>query len=120
MKPTYREKNLLDYLFGGFRSTLNKESIAPFQRSDVSVFADLFWSLRLGRWTCKLRNMLENQGGAASCGGGAVDGGFVNAFLAAALTRVMRAAVPIPTVASASVLHSAVVDGSVTGVVGPL
>jgi len=22
MKPTYREKNLLDYLFGGFRSTL--------------------------------------------------------------------------------------------------
>jgi len=23
MKPTYREKNLLDYLFGGFRSTLN-------------------------------------------------------------------------------------------------
>jgi len=29
----------------------------------------------------------------------------VNAFLAAALTRVMRAAVPIPAVASASVLH---------------
>jgi len=26
---------------------LNKESIAPFQRSDVRVFADLFWSLRL-------------------------------------------------------------------------
>jgi len=22
MKPTYREKNLLDYFFGGFRSTL--------------------------------------------------------------------------------------------------
>jgi len=22
MKPTYREKNLLDYLFGGYRSTL--------------------------------------------------------------------------------------------------
>jgi len=22
MKPTYREKNILDYLFGGFRSTL--------------------------------------------------------------------------------------------------
>jgi len=24
MKPTYREKNLLDYLFGGFRSTLQE------------------------------------------------------------------------------------------------
>jgi len=24
IKPTYREKNLLDYLFGGFRSTLNE------------------------------------------------------------------------------------------------
>jgi len=49
----------------------------------------------------------------------------VNAFLAAALTRVMRAAVPIPAVASASALHSAafdgsVVGGSVVGVVGPL
>ena len=46
--------------------------------------------------------------------------GFVNAFLAAALTRVMRAAVPIPAVASASVLHSAAVGGSVVGVVRPL
>ena len=35
------------------------------------------------------------EGGAASRGGGAVDGGSVNAFLAPALTRVMRAAVPI-------------------------
>ena len=41
-------------------------------------------------------------------------------FLAAALTRVMRAAVPIPALASASVLQSAVVGGSVVGVVGPL
>ena len=32
--------------------------------------------------------------GAASWGVGAVDGGSVNAFLAADLTRVMRAAVP--------------------------
>jgi len=40
----------------------------------------------------------------------------VNAFVAAVLTRVMRAAVPIP----ASVLHSAAVFGSVVGVVGPL
>jgi len=44
----------------------------------------------------------------------------VHAFLAAALTRVMRAAVPIPAVASASVLHTTVVGGSVVGVVGPL
>ena len=51
---------------------------------------------------------------------GAVDGGSVNAFLAAALTRVMRATVPIPALASASVLHSAAVGGSVVGVVRPL
>ena len=44
----------------------------------------------------------------------------LSAFLAAALTRVMRAAVPIPAVASASVLQSAAVGGSVVGVVGPL
>ena len=31
----------------------------------------------------------------------------MNTFLASALTRVMRAAVSIPTVTSASVLHSA-------------
>jgi len=49
-----------------------------------------------------------------------MDGGSVNAFLAAALTRVMRALVPIPAVASVSVLHSAVVCGSVVGVVRPL
>jgi len=29
------------------QNRLNKESIAPFQRSDVRVFADVFWSLRL-------------------------------------------------------------------------
>ena len=44
----------------------------------------------------------------------------MNAFLAAALTRVMRAAVPIPALACASVLHSAAVGGSVVGVVRPL
>jgi len=44
----------------------------------------------------------------------------VDAFLASALTRVMRAVVPIPTVTSVSVLHSAVVGGSVVGFVGPL
>jgi len=43
----------------------------------------------------------------------------VNAFLAAALARVMRVPVSIPAVASASVLHSAV-GGCVVGVVGPL
>ena len=45
----------------------------------------------------------------------------MNAFLAAALARVMHVAVPIPAVASASVLHSsAAVGGSVVGVVRPL
>jgi len=44
----------------------------------------------------------------------------VNAFLAAALTRVMRAAVTIPAIASASVLLSAAVGGSVVGAVRPL
>ena len=44
----------------------------------------------------------------------------MNAFLAAALTRVMRATVSIPAVASASVLHSVAVGGSVVGVVRPL
>ena len=50
----------------------------------------------------------------------AVDGGSVNSFLATALTRVMRATVPIPVVTSASVLHATAVGGSVVGVVGPL
>jgi len=45
----------------------------------------------------------------------------VDAFLAAALTRVMRAAaVPILAIAAASVLHSATVGRSVVGDVGPL
>ena len=44
----------------------------------------------------------------------------MNAFLAGALTRVMSAAVPIPAVVSASVLHSVAVGGSVVGVVRPL
>jgi len=60
------------------------------------------------------------DGGAASWGVGAVDGGSVNAFLAAALLRVMRVTVPIPALASASVLQSAPVGGSVVGVGGPL
>ena len=44
----------------------------------------------------------------------------MNAFLAAALTRVLRATVPVPALASASVLHSAAVGGSVVGIVGAL
>ena len=44
--------------------------------------------------------------------------GCVNAFLAAALSRVMRAAVPIPAVAAASVLYSGAVGGFVAGDVG--
>jgi len=59
-------------------------------------------------------------GGAAGWGGGAVDAGCVEAFLAAALSRVMRAAVPIPADAAASVSHSAAVGGSIAGVVGLL
>jgi len=31
MKPTYRKKNLLDYLFGGFRSTLIKGGPEPLE-----------------------------------------------------------------------------------------
>jgi len=50
----------------------------------------------------------------------AVDAGYVDAFLGAALTHVMRAAAPIPAVAVTSVLHSAAVGGSVVGVIGPL
>jgi len=60
------------------------------------------------------------EGGAASWGGGAFDAGYVNAFLAAALTRVMRTVMPIPAVAPASVLHSAGDGGSVVGDVGTL
>jgi len=60
------------------------------------------------------------EGGAASWEGGAVDGGSVNAFLATVLARVMRVAVPIPAVASASVSHSPAGGGSVVGVVRPV
>ena len=48
------------------------------------------------------------------------DGGYVNAFLAAALTRVMRATVSIPAVGAGFVLPSSAVGGSVVRVVGPL
>ena len=50
-----------------------------------------------------------DEGGPASWGGGAVDAGCMHAFLAAAaaLSRDMRAAVPVPAVAAASMLHSA-------------
>ena len=51
---------------------------------------------------------------------GAIDAGYVDAFLAPALTRVMRATVTIPVVVAESVLHSAAVGGSVIGDVGPL
>ena len=40
--------------------------------------------------------------------------------MGAALSRVVRAAVPIPAVTAASVLHSAAVGGFVAGVVGLL
>ena len=57
---------------------------------------------------------------STSWGVGVVDGDSVNAFLAVTLTRVMRADVPIPAVASASVLQSTTVGGSVVGVARPL
>ena len=63
---------------------------------------------------------ISGDGGTPSWGVGAVDGGSVNAFLAAALTRVMRATVPIPALVSSSVVQSVAVGGSVVGVVGPL
>jgi len=44
----------------------------------------------------------------------------VNAFLAGALSRVVRDTVPIPIVATVSVLHSDAVCGFVAGDVGPL
>jgi hypothetical protein len=47
-------------------------------------------------------------------------GGSVNAFWAAAFACVMSVAVPIPALASVSVLQSAVVGGSVVGVMGSL
>ena len=45
------------------------------------------------------------EGEAAIWGGGAIEAGYVNAFLAAALTRVMRAAVPIHHNTENSWLH---------------
>ena len=63
---------------------------------------------------------MGDEGGAANWGGVVFDPGCVNAFLVDALSRVMRAAVPIPAVAAAFVLHSAAVDGFVAGNVGPL
>ena len=44
----------------------------------------------------------------------------IQTLTTAALSRFMRAAVPIPAVAAASVSHSAAVGGSVVGVVGLL
>ena len=45
-------------------------------------------------------------------------GGSVNVFLAAAFARVMSVAMPIPALASVSMLQSAAVGGSIVGVVG--
>ena len=58
--------------------------------------------------------------GAAKFGGDVFDPGCVNAFLAAALSRVMRAAGPIPAVVGASVLHSDAVGGFFADDMGPL
>ena len=53
-------------------------------------------------------------------GGGVVDADCVESLLTPTLSRVMRATVPIPAVADASVSHSATFGGSVVGVVGLL
>ena len=58
------------------------------------------------------------RGGEASGRGGAFAAGCLKTYLVAALSRVVRAAVPIPAVAS--VLHSAAVGGFDAGDVGPL
>jgi len=58
--------------------------------------------------------------GKASGGGCAFAAGCLYAYLAAALSRDVRATVPIPVVDAASVLHSAAVGGFDAGVVGPL
>ena len=77
------------------------------------MFPAFAWSQGGGGWG-------GGAGGATNWRGGAVDADYVNAFLTAVLTRVMRTTVPIPAVASASVFHSAVVGDSVVGVVRPL
>ena len=60
-----------------------------------------------GRWVEGGRGGWGARGGRrGGGGGGAVDAGHLDAFLAAALTHLMRAPVPIPVVAAASVLHS--------------
>ena len=60
------------------------------------------------------------EGGAANWGGGVFDPGCMNAFLTGVLSRVMRAAGPIPAVVGASVLHSDAVGGFFAGDMGPL
>jgi len=41
MKPTYRDKDLPDYFFGGFRSTLNKHKEEYKKMLDMyTLFAD--------------------------------------------------------------------------------
>ena len=59
------------------------------------------------------------EGGEAGGGGGAFDDDRLNAYLTAAVSRVVRAAVPIHADAAASVLHSAAVGGFDAGVLGP-
>ena len=71
---------------------------------------------RLSRKVAHLR-VLALYHGSSVCLQNAVQFFFFDLRL---LTRVMRAAVPIPAVAAASVLQSAAVGGSVVGVVGSL
>ena len=43
MKPTYREKNLLDYLFGGFRSTLNARRHQFYGKKHETLYSASCW-----------------------------------------------------------------------------
>jgi len=65
MKPTYREKNLLDYLFGGFRSTLNglKYENSVISVIDNSLLAILRSRESLRSWTARVR-LVRFLGGA--------------------------------------------------------
>ena len=58
-------------------------------------------------------------GGEFGGGGGAFDDDRLNAYLTAALSCVVRTAVPIHADAAASVLHSAAIGGFDAGVLWP-
>ena len=56
MKPTYRKKNLLDYLFGGFRSTLIKGGTEPLENEINKILG----SKREDRFSCHFSDLVQN------------------------------------------------------------